>query len=386
MRRVYLDYAAAVPASSRAMRVFAQAQKTFANPSSPHEEGRAARELLEDARTRIARLASVKADAVVFTSGATEANNLAIVGHIEARIALGEKAESLEVLFLPSAHASTRETVAYLARLGVSVKPVPLIGARIDTHALAGMLTPKTILIALEAVCGETGTRFDTRDVRRVVNAYGKGASQIRIHVDASQLPCVESFACARLGADTLALDAQKVGGVRGIGVLIAPRTLSLAPRMFGGGQERGLRPGTESPALAQAFAVALEDAQTHIPVFLMQAKRIRTAIMRELVSVSGWYENGDIQVPHILNLSFEGRDTEYLAALLNAKGYAVSTKSACATDSPESVAVYAFTQDTARAQSTLRISWGKETRLSDIERFVRVLTESIAFLDAHHI
>ena len=354
----------------------------FGNPSSPHAEGRAARELLEDARVRIARLASVKADAVLFTAGATEANALAILGQARARGVSGA-----HVLYLPSAHASTRGAIEVLRREGASVEPLVLTDGAIDLGRLKEQVRAETILIALEAVCGETGTRFDTRGVWRVLESL-KLPVRPRIHVDASQLPFVEPFELTRLGADTLALDAQKVGGVRGIGALIVPRSVRLLPLMEGGGQERGLRPGTESPALAQAFAIALEEAQEHAPAFSLRAAALQEKFMARIEgALEGVFLNGGKErVPHIVNLTFPKRDTEYLAALLDEAGFAVSTRSACATDSEGSVAVAALHKDPARATSTLRISWGPSTEERALLKGADALINAVRFLEKNAI
>ncbi len=364
------------------MRSYRRALTYFGNPSSHHAEGRAARTLLEDARVRIARLASVKADAVLFASGATEANALAILGQVRGS-AVGKR----HVLFLPSAHASTHGAMEMLEREGVDVEPLALSDAAIDLEQLKRQVREETVLIALEAVCGETGTRFDTRGVWRTLESL-RLPSRPRIHVDASQLALVESFELTRLGADTLSLDAQKVGAVRGIGVLIAPRHIALAPLMRGGGQERGARPGTESPALAQAFALALEQAHEGAAAFSLRATGMRARLLAQLEErIEGVEGNGGkAHVPHILNISLMKRDTEYLATLLDEAGFAVSTRSACATDSDGSVAVLALHGDRDRASATLRISWGPSTEERALAKCADALENAVRFLDRNAI
>jgi len=388
-KRVYLDWAAAAPVSPHANRALTKALALFGNPSSPHAEGREALMLLTDARVRIARLAGVKQDAVIFTGGATEANAIAIEGQILALVGKGAQPERLHVLYLPSAHASTRGCMANLEKHGVQVEPLVVSEGVIDLVALKDQIRPDTVLVALEAVCGETGTRFDTRGVRQVLDqARKEGGARIRLHADVSQLPLVESFELTRIASDTLTLDAQKVGGVRGIGVLLAPRQVPIEPVMRGGGQERGLRPGTESAGLASAFACALEDAHDSHATFALKAKGHRDRFVRRLLDTVSAVEvnGGKSTVPHILNVSFLGRDTDYLAALLDEDGFAISTRSACATDEEGSVAVLAYTNDLQRAASTLRISWGKTTSERDLDRFFRALVRAVRFVDANTV
>lgn len=382
MKRTYLDWAAAAPVHKRAQAAFVKSLSLFGNPSSPHEEGRAAHTLLEDARTRIARMAGVKPDAILFTAGATEANALAILGSVRANIS-----EKKHVLYLPSAHASTRGCMDMLKEEGVSVEPLVLKDGRIDLGVLASQIRPETILVALEVVCGETGTRFDTRGVRQVLNkARVEGEAKIHLHADASQLPLVESFQLTRIASDTLTLDSQKVGGVRGIGVLVSPRQVQLASLIRGGGQERGLRPGTESAGLAAAFATALEIADAESASFSTRALSLRTRFLSDLLKdIPNFSENaGKEHVPHILNLSFKGIDTDYLCALLDEAGFAVSTRSACATNEEGSRAVLALTNDAESAASTLRVSLGPTTKEGELERFRVALVRAVRFIDAN--
>ena len=389
MHRTYLDWAAAAPASAHARRAFFRALKDFGNPSSPHVEGRVARSVLEDARTRIARLAGTKPDAVIFTSGATEANALAMAGQVRALLKDARAPGSIHVLYSPAAHASTRGAARMLEAEGIIAEPIPFAGGRIDMDALSSRIRPETALVALDAVCGETGTRFDVRGVRRVLDAARKGGgARIRLHADASQLPCIGPFDLVRLGADTVSLDAQKVGGVRGIGCLIAPRQANIAPLMEGGGQERGLRPGTEGNALAAAFACALEEAREDAAHFSARAGEARARLLGAMArAVPDVVPNeGREQAPHILNVSLPGRDTDYLLALLDEAGFAVSARSACATDDEGSAAVLALTGDPERARSTLRVSWGPRTRPRDLARFARAFADTVRFLDANPV
>ena len=384
---MYLDWAAAAPVCRASERAYLRALPLFGNPSSPHAEGRRAKDVLEDARVRIARLAGVKTDAVLFTAGATEANALAILGQVHALVEGGRAPESIHVLYLPSAHASTRGCMDQLRSMGVAVETLALADARIDLAMLARQIRPETVLVALEAVCGETGTRFDTRGVRQVLDSARKeGGIRIRMHADASQLPLAESFELTRIASDTLTLDAQKVGGVRGIGVLLAPRQVTLAPLMLGGGQERGLRPGTPSPSLAASFAAALEEASVTHAAFSARSRAMRERLVARIEGdVQDAVRNGGKETaPHILNVSLLGRDTDYLAALLDEDGFMVSTRSACATDEEGSNAVLAFTGDAARASSTLRISWGPTTKERDLDRFMEALLRAVRFLDAN--
>ncbi|MSU74418.1 aminotransferase class V-fold PLP-dependent enzyme [Candidatus Kaiserbacteria bacterium] len=354
-KRVYLDHAAGVSA----------------NPSSPHEEGRHAKQMLEDARASIARLIEVQSDDVIFTSGATESNALAILGIPK----VGD-----HVLYLPSAHASIVENMKLLGERGVNVEALPIKESRVDTEALAKMIRPETVLVSMDAVCGETGVVWNTREVRQTIGP------KMLLHIDASQAPLTEKMTRAHFAADLLTLDASKVGAIRGIGVLVAHRTIPITPLYRGGGQERGLRSGSEAPELARGFAAALGAAVRGREAFRISATQIRRelveSIQRNISNVQ--IHEGRVQVPHILNISLIGRDTDYLVALLDEAGFAVSTRSACETDSEEgSRAVYALTGNTEWARTTLRISWDFGVRPQELRNFAKALAQAVTFIDS---
>ncbi|HYD93384.1 MAG TPA: aminotransferase class V-fold PLP-dependent enzyme [Candidatus Paceibacterota bacterium] len=373
MGRSYLDHAASTPVLPAARRAFLRALRVPGNPSSPHTEGREAKELLEGARRAIAKLAGMKREQVVFTGSATEANNLAIAGHVAASL-------RKHVLYMDGAHASIVETAQSLAG-----EAIPLKEGALDMVALRRMIRPDTTLVSVEAVSSETGLRVDTRAVREVLDeVHAAGGPRIYLHVDASQLPLIESFERTRLGADLITLDAQKVGGVRGIGTLLITPLVPLASVIQGGGQERGLRSGTPSPALAAAFAAALEQGAPRRSGFQKRAEKLRALVCEEIKKIPNCILNeGRDQAAHIINFSLIGRDTDYLATLLDADGIAVSTKSACETDAEAgSRAVFALTGDAVRTQSTIRVSFGPTTAEGEVRRFLKALQARVAFLD----
>lgn len=382
-KRIYLDYAAAMPVSPNALRAFETASRFSGNPSSAHEEGRNARVLLEDARKRIAALLGAKAENVYFVSGATEGNNLAVRGMVAA----AQKRGVVEphVLIEEGAHASLTALAEALTREGANVEWLSVKGGALSTRELKEKVRPCTVLVAVQAVCGETGSRHDTRDMQTILK---KEAPHAKLHVDASQLPLAESADMTRLGADILVLDAQKVGGVRGVGILAVQKGIELAPLLSGGSQERGLRPGTPSPALARAFVIALEEARANAHEFTEKATRLRTDFIKTLkAQVPQTVVHGGIKtVPHIMSFSLPGLDTDYLQALLDKEGVAVSTKSACETDSPGSRAVLAQTGSEEESRSTLRVSFGPMTTEHELQVAGKKLVDAVRFLEHNAI
>lgn len=385
-KRAYLDTASAMPVSKQAQRAFTRALSLYGNPGGAHEEGRLAKEALEIARLNLARLVGVKTDAVIFTSGATEGNNMALRGVVEKRHSEGLAYSSMHILCGSGAHASLTQTLSYLATLGVVVEYIPYENNALSMAFLENALREDTVLVCVESVAGETGAWTNTRDIKRILD---RKKSSALLHVDASQAPLIEKVERSHFGADLIVLDAQKIGGVRGIGVLILSVRVGLAPIIFGGGQEQGLRSGTPSPAHAIAFSVALTEVQKGREQFLQRAVLAREKLVSSITSqieqvmVNEAKENA----PHILNISLLGRDTDYLVALLNEAGFAVSTKSACETlDDTGSRGVLALTGEEARAKSTLRISWGPDTTQTIFERFINALVRSVAFIDRHSL
>lgn len=380
--RVYLDYAASAPVLKRAKDAFLKALEYTGNPLSFHKDGTEAESVLEHARITIARLAEAKEDAVIFTSGATEANNLALLGALYKKIEEGARYENLHVLYMPSSHASVVEVMHHMKTLGVAVEEVKVDKGVIDLDDVTQKVRSETFLISVDSVCGETGIVFDTRKIRTHLNT-ALNRPDILLHTDASQLPRIGSFLKTRLGADLVALDAQKVGGIRGVGVLLSHRAGVLAPIMYGGGQEGGLRSGTPSPELAVAFATALLICEEKRGIFKERVELFRSVIKDSLTG-EVLVNEGTLQAPHILNLSFTERDTEYLNALLDSRGVSVSVRSACDSDSSESRAVKAFFDDSLRASRTLRISFGHETTMKDIRMFLGRLALCLSEMDAH--
>lgn len=330
-----------------------------------------AKKKLEDARTSIARLVEVQPDDVIFTSGATEANALAILGIVKT----GD-----HVLYLPSAHASIVENMKLLGERRIAVEALPITDGHVDCKKLKGMLRPQTKLISMDAVCGETGVIWNTREVRQTIG------TRVLLHVDASQAPLTEKMTRAHFGADVLILDASKVGATRGIGALIAHRTIPIDSLYAGGGQERSVRPGSEAPELAESFAAALRAAALGREAFRAAAEKERAQLIASVMAtIPNLYVNESrTQAPHILNLSLLGRDTDYLVALMDEAGFAISSRSACETESQAgSRAVFALTGEQERARATLRISWGPGAGRRGFARFARALAREVAFIDS---
>lgn len=304
--RLFLDANAGEPLRPAARAAVVEALELAGNPSSVHAEGRGARRVLEGARGRLARLAGAAAEGVVFTSGATEANFLALqrLGRAAGRRLLVSAAEH-ESLDAPDA-----------VRL-----PVDGDG-RLALDALEAALRQGPALVALHLAQNETGVIQDFPAIAALVHAHGG-----LLHADAAQAPGRIGFSLAALGADSLTLSAHKAGGPKGIGALVLRPGLDLAPAAHGGGQEGRRRPGTPALALAAGFAAALEEAAAESPA---PRQEIRDAIEAALAGQGIVAGAGAPRLPNTLCLALPGAPAETQVIALDLAGIAVSAGAAC--------------------------------------------------------
>ncbi len=372
-KRIYLDYAAATPVNPEviaAMTPFFSGD--FGNPSSIHNEGVNARTVIEQARSNLAQVLHIRPDGVIFTGSGTECNNIAIMGVIEACRKKGIAYVDMHIISTTIEHASVFEVLKHLEALGVAVTYVTVDAEGIiGTHAFKESLTPKTILFAISYVNSEIGVIQPIGKLSRIVRAYEK-EHHIRIcmHVDAAQAPLWLPCALDSLSCDTLALDAGKCYGPKGIGVLAIRHGITLEPYLFGGGQERGLRSGTENTALIVGGVLALCTAQLEHQKSSKKVAHLRDFFIAQLLKIEGVVLNGSLseRVANNVNISIAGIDAEFAVISLNEKGIACATKSACGVStSAGSSVVHAISNDSARARSSIRFSLGLQTNKEEI-------------------
>jgi cysteine desulfurase len=324
MDLVYLDNNAStplLPAVAEAMRPYLT--EVYGNPASSHAAGRRARRALEDARERTAALLGAHSDEVVFTSGATEANNLALFG------LCGDPPAHL--LASPVEHPSVLEPLRHLAAGGFTLDLLPVDGRGIVlVEALAAALRPDTRLAAVMLANHETGT------VQPVRELAGRLPGEVLLHCDAVQAAGKVAVDFHALGAASLAVSAHKFHGPKGVGALLVRRGVRLRPRAWGGHQQQGRRPGTEPVALAVGLACALEMAVREREQRLALVRRLRERFLDRLRThaaplVLNGPEDG---LPHTLNVSFPPLKADLLLMSFDLAGIACSTGSACSSGS----------------------------------------------------
>jgi cysteine desulfurase len=324
MAPIHLDHNATtplVPAAREAM--LAALSADVGNPSSAHHAGRKARRLLEDAREQVAALLDAAPDEVIFTSGATEANNLAIFGLADEPPA--------HLLASMLEHPCVVEPLRQLAARGFDVEWLPVTPrGQVEPSAVVERLRDDTRLVCLMLANHETGA---VQPVRAVASAI---PAPTALHCDAAQAVGKMPVSFRTIGATTLSLSAHKFGGPVGIGALLVRRATRLRPLCYGGHQQRGLRPGTEPVALACGLAAALEYAVTNLDTNRTRLEALRTRLLTRLTAaVSPLVVNGGPDgLTTTLNVSFPGCRADLLLVALDLAGVAASTGSACSSGS----------------------------------------------------
>jgi cysteine desulfurase len=364
--RLYLDNAASTPvdpAVIACMRECLGEDGWFANPSAAaHEAGRAAAARVERARAQVAQFIGALPEQVVFTSGATEADNLAVLGTARA-LAPGRR----HVVSARTEHKAVLDAVRQLSREGFTVTWLqPDADGRVSAGTVAAALRADTALVSLMHVNNETGVVQDIRGIGQVCQERG-----VAFHVDAAQSAGRLPLDLSRLPVDLLSVSAHKLYGPKGIGALFvrAGRAAPLVPLMFGGGQQSGLRPGTLPTHQIAGLGLACELAGA-----ALQADSDRITVWRDLLwarleSLGGVTINGEQapRVPHILNISFDGLDGESLMSAL--PGLSISTGAACNSVLGEpSYVLRALGRSVRQAESALRFSFGRFNTDADIE------------------
>ena len=381
---IYLDYASATPVSTEvyeAMRPYFT--EHFGNPGSIHNRGVYASHAIASARAAVARTLRVRTEHVFFTANGTESNNIALQGVVAHAHAQGRAYSEMEVLASSIEHASVTETLSHLRSLGLTIKEIPVDkDGIIIVDALDDLLTERTILVTAAYVNSEIGVVQPIQRIARTIRSYEeKYETSIRFHVDGAQallwLPC----ALDALGADLLSLDAGKCYGPKGVGMLIMRRKIALAPIMFGGSQEGGLRPGTENVPLIVGASEAVVRAQQGWEERHAAVQKLRDHFINELEKIDGVVLNGSRvhRVANNVNISIPGIDAEYAVITLNEYGVHASTKSACGGARGDgSSVVRTMSGDNDRAISTIRFTLGYATTQKELDTVCAILATHV--------
>lgn len=385
-KRTYLDYASATPLLSEALHAMTAAEVAFANPGAIHKDGVEAKRVLEGAREGIARELGCKARHIAFTSGLTESNNLAILGYARKLQLSGVRLAETHWIASSIEHDSVLECFGEIERLGGKVSFIdPDKDGRFNSMTLARALRFDTVFVSIGWGNNEIGVMQPLSELARTIRAH-ESKRTIIFHSDGGQAPLYLSPQVHTLGVSMLSLGGGKLYGPRSCGVLYVEEPECLAPILLGGGQERGLRAGTEDVVPAVGFAKALEMISKERKKENTRLRTLRDTLAHGLSArIPELIINGDLRhvLPHMLNVSIPDISSEYIVLALDREGIAISTKSACrASESSSHVVTALISADGStnewRAQNTLRFSMGRETERKDVPRVVDTLTKAI--------
>lgn len=383
---IYLDYAATTPMDPTVAQAMSQCftlDGNFANPASrSHRYGWQAEQAVENARRQVADLIAADPRAIVWTSGATEANNLAIKGIADLHTASLETDAPGHFVTSAIEHKAVLDCFAVLEQRGFAVTYLQPNGqGDITVDQVAQALQPNTVMVSLMMVNNELGVVTDIAAVGQLCRA-----NEVLLHVDAAQAAGKLAIDVAALGVDLLSLSAHKIYGPKGVGALFVRRTppLKLNPQIHGGGHERGMRSGTlathQCVGMGEAFALA----QAQLDQDREHCGRLMQRLRDGVLAIEGVVVNGDSpnRVPNIINFGFKGVDGDQLMVVL--KDLAVSSGSACTSASVEpSYVLQAIGVARDLAHASLRFSVGRFTEMAEIDQVVSLVGAGLAKLNS---
>ncbi len=392
--RIYLDYAASTPVDDRikdAMEPFWK--EKFGNAGAVHTEGREAEEALDRARKSVADVFGASPQEVIFTSGGTESNALAIFGTIKHyESAHKGDLSGLHIITTTIEHPSVLDGFRELEERGAKVDYIAVDSRGIvDVDALISAVRPETLLVSVMYVNNEIGTIQPIAEIGKRLRALKKDsalssatshAQQPYFHTDASQAPLFLPVRVDALGVDLLTVDAQKIYGPKASGALYIRNGVSVQALFRGGKQERGLRPGTPALPMVVGMSESLRYAADEREEAAVQLTSLRDHFIRRIENeIPGAILNGDRErrLPNNANFSFPAFQSEYLIVALDMAGIAVSARSACIeTGGTGSYVVAAIGRGKTETASALRFSFGKPTTKEDVDRTVDTLKKII--------
>ena len=367
-KKIYLDNASTTPVDEKVMEAMKPFfEEKFGNPSSLHSFGQEARVAIDESREKIADYLNCDPKEVVFTGSATEANNIMIKGVIEAD-------DNPHVITTSIEHDAVLETVKE-SGADYTVLDVDKDGF-IDLEELKRVINEETVLVTVMYANNEIGTIQPIKEIADLIRKINeKRDKRIYLHTDAAQAAGYLNCDVDELGVDGLTISGHKIYGPKGIGVLFKKRNVKVEPIIFGGGQEDGIRSGTYNTPLIVGMGKAVQLLNTEKRK--EETKELRDYLVEEVLKIEGASLNGpkEDRLPNNANFSFEGVEGESIVMILDQKGIATSTGSACSSKSLKASHVLrAIGLGDLEAHSSLRVSVGRKTTREDVDRFLKVL------------
>ena len=382
MKKIYLDNSATTKICDEALDKYVQVSKEYyGNPSSLHGLGFEAEKLLNDARGYICDSLGAKGSNVIFTASGTEANNLAIIGRAMAKERYKRGAKIITTM---GEHASVNAPLDMLASMGYKVVRIPTVGGELDIERLKGEITQDVILVSMMMVNNETGALYNTAEVAKYVKAK---CPEALVHLDATQSYLKIPFTKATSGADMITISSHKIEGPKGVGALVVDsgvmKARGLAPLTLGGGQEGGMRSGTENVPGIAAFVEAVRIGYANLRprfAYLNELKKYLLDILDSDEELSEISVTRPVKsAPHIVNITLPKIKSETMLHYLSSLGVYVSSGSACSSNSTHtSSALTAFGRSEAEADTSIRISLSYRNTKGDIDGLVEGLKSGL--------
>ena len=365
---IYLDYSATTPVNENVLDTYVKVTKEYiGNPNSLHSLGVNAKKLIDASTNQIASILGVKTSEVIYTSGASEANNQAIKG-----ICLKYQNRGKHIISTELEHSSVIAPLAYLENLGFDVDFVKLDeNGVVDLEDLESKLRDDTILVTIASVNSEVGVRQPIEEISKIVKKYPK----CYFHSDVTQSIGKEKIDLSVV--DLASFSGQKFYGMKGIGCLIKKESIVIEPLIHGGKSTTVFRSGTPATPLIASLAKALRLVYEDLDKKVEHVKELNKYLKNELSKLDVFINSNEFCVPHILNISLKGIKSETMLHALEEHDIYVSTQTACSTGN-YSKAVYAVVKDEERAGKSLRISLSYLTTIEELDRFVLVFKKLI--------
>ncbi|MHB8830945.1 MAG: cysteine desulfurase family protein [Patescibacteria group bacterium] len=391
-KNIYLDNAAATPLDPRVLKaMLPYFDKIYANPSSLHSPGQAANKAVMQARKSIATVLNGHADEIIFTSGGTESDGLAIRGVLEAavpKLGWDGSAQVPHVVTTAIEHHAVLEPLMYLQKIGAIKLTIikPKKDGAVSAQDVLDAIKHNTVLVSVMYANNEIGTIQPIAEIGKALLKWRKenNTALPYFHSDACQAAGYLDLNVEKLHVDLLTLNAGKIYGPKGVGLLFVRRGTKLAPITRGGGQERGLRSGTENTPGIVGMAKALELVQKDREKESKRLSLLRNRLIDGLLRLPKSRLNGDAdqRLPNNVNISFLDIEGEAAMLYLDAKGIACSTGSACASSSLDpSHVILALGMSYEAAHGSLRFTLGKSTTKSDVDYVLSVMPNIVEML-----
>ncbi len=383
MKQIYLDNSATTRICEESLEKYVTvSRECYGNPSSLHALGFNAERLIDSVRGEICNSLAAKGATVIFTASGTEANNLAIIGRAMAKERYKKGAKIITTM---GEHASVDAPLNMLSGMGYKIVRIPTVAGEIDIDALNNELTSDVILVSMMMVNNETGALYDTSGVAKLVKGR---CPEALIHIDATQSYLKIPFSKTKSGADLITISSHKIEGPKGVGALVVDGSVmkakGLAPLILGGGQEGGMRSGTENVPGIAAFGEAVRIGYASLRdrfSYISELKGYLIGLIKEKLPEISITEP-KASAPHILNVTLPKIKSETMLHYLSSLGIYVSSGSACSSNSAHiSSALTAFGRTESEADSSIRISLSYRNTREDIDELIEGLKSGLAKL-----